>query len=293
MRVTDKAMFASGTLAMNKARTARAKAIDELSSGMRVTHPWDDPSAAGLSVSHDAAGRMHGAVSAAVRRANDELASVDAGLGDVVESLSRARELAVQLSNDTYSAAERAGGAAEVTGLFQSVVASLNREVAGRYVFGGFRDNAAPFDAAGNFGGDGNIRKVEVAKGVWQDASIDASQAIKGAGGGVDVLATLQTLSTALAANDTTTLRATLDTLTQGITQVSQARSKAGAHSAVLDVAALATRALQDQTAEHLSNEVEANPFEAASRLALAERGLEATIESVSRTGKLSLLGKM
>jgi len=293
MRVTDKQMYAHGTHALAKARSAHAKAIGELSSGTRVTHPWDDPAAAGLAVSHDAAGRTHGAISDTLRRAGDELTSVDAGLGDVVEALSRARELTVQLSNDTYSAGERAGAAAEVTGLFQSVVASLNREVGGRYVFAGFRDGSPPFDAAGNFVGDRNLRKVEVAKGVWQDASIDAEAAVKGAGGGVDVLATLQAVSTALAANDTAGLRATLDALTAGITQIAQARSQAGSHAAVLDVAAVATRALEDRAAEQLSGEVDANPFDAASRLALAERGLEATIEAVSRTGKLTLLGKM
>jgi vancomycin resistance protein YoaR len=54
MRVTDKQMYAHGTLAMAKARGAHAKAVDELSSGTRVTHPWDDPAAAGLAVDYDA-----------------------------------------------------------------------------------------------------------------------------------------------------------------------------------------------------------------------------------------------
>lgn len=293
MRVTEKWMFDHGSHQLEQSRSMHAKARNELSSGMRVEHPWEDPAAAGLAVSHDAEGRTHGAVGTALQRASSEIDSMDSGLGDIIEALSRARELAVQLSNDSYSAEGRAGGAVEVTGLFESTVATLNREVAGRYVFGGFKDGAAPFDPAGAFTGDSNIRQVEVAKGVWQDVSIDSATTIKGNGGGVDILATLSAVATALAANDVTTLRASLDTLSNGITQVSQARSKLGAQQAVIDVASSAARVARDGAAERLAAEVEANPFESASRLALAERSLEASIEAVSRSGKLSLLGKM
>lgn len=295
MRVSDKMMFERGGTAVARAREAQLKATDELSSGMRVNHPWEDPAAAGRAVAHDAAGRALGGVQKSLQRATDELGSIDGGLSDVGEALSRARELAVQLSNDSYSAGERAGAAAEVTALFQSVVATMNRQVGGRYVFGGFKDATPPFDAAGNYVADTNVRKVEITPGSWQDVSIRADSAIKGTGvaGGVDVLTTLSTLATALAANDTTTLRAQLDSLSTGITQVAQARSLAGSQATVLDVAALATRVSKDDAAAQLSNEVESNPFEAATRLALAERGLEASIEAASRSGKLSLLGKM
>ena len=42
------------------------------------------------------------------------------------------------MSNDTYSASERTGAATEATGLFQSVVAVMNTQVGGEYVFGDF-----------------------------------------------------------------------------------------------------------------------------------------------------------
>ncbi|MBK7858991.1 MAG: flagellar hook-associated protein FlgL [Archangiaceae bacterium] len=293
MRVSDRWMYEQNTSTLQRQKTAHAKALGEVSSGTRVTHPWEDPAAAGRAVAHEANTKAFSAVGTAVQRASDELNSIDAGLGDVVESLSRARELAVQLSNDSYSASERAGAAAEVTGLFNSVVASLNREVGGRYVFGGYKDGSAPFDAAGNFLGDGNVRKVEVAKGVWQDASIATDAAIKGVGGGTDVLATLQNLATALSTNNTTNVRASLDLLSSSISQVSQARSQAGAHAALFDVAQATARAGRDDEQAQLSSEVDADPFDAATRLAQAEASLEASIESVSRSGKLTLLGKM
>src|SRR6185436_3541285 len=128
MRVSDRWMYEHGAMHLQRSREAHQKAIDEVSSGVRVNHPWEDPGAAGRAVQHDSAARQHDAVGTAIARASDELASIDAGYSDVIESLSRARELAVQMSNDSYSASERAGAASEVSGLFQSVIGTLNRQ---------------------------------------------------------------------------------------------------------------------------------------------------------------------
>lgn len=286
-------MYESNGSALAKSRERQVKASDELSSGIRVAHPWEDPAAAGLSVEYDGNVRTYQNIGTSLQRASDELNTADGGLGDVGELLSRARELATQMSNDTYNPAERANAAKEVDGLFQSAITTLNRQVGGRYIFGGFLDGAPPFDATGNYVGDTGVRQVEVGPNVWYDASVRADVAIKGVGGGVDALATLTTLSAALTANDATAIRGTLDSLASAISQVAQARSLAGTQQNVFDTAYTAVRGAQDDQSVALAREVEANPFDAASRLALSERALEATIEATARIGKLSLLGKL
>ncbi len=293
MRVTDRWSYERNTLELGRARERHAEAQSEVSSGTRVTHPWDDPSAAGLGASHDAAERRYGAVIKTLGRASDELTTADASLGEVVEALSRAHELSVQLSNDTYSAQDRATAASEIDGLMQSVVMSLNKQVGGRYVFGGTQDQTPPFNAAGAYLGDTQIRQVEVSPGAWQDVSVRADIAIKGVGGGVDVLSTLSALSTALSTNDTTTLRASIDALHDGIAQVAKSRTLAGAQMSVVEVANSALRASQDDERGQVSRELDADIFSSASRMAAAERALEAAISATARSGKLSLLDKM
>src|SRR5437868_14207993 len=108
MRVSDRWMYERGTLELQRNRSASAKASNEVSSGVRVQHPWEDPAAAGLGAEHDVNQRRLDAMVTSVDRASDEISSMDAGLGDLGELLSRGRELAVQLSNDSYSAGERA-----------------------------------------------------------------------------------------------------------------------------------------------------------------------------------------
>jgi flagellar hook-associated protein 3 FlgL len=293
MRISDQWMFNNSSQEVSAARTRDVTAQDQLSTGVRVEHPWDDPAAAGRAAAHQMDQDRYGGIVTEIGRGNSELSSIDGGLSDVNTALTQANELATQLSNDTYSAADRAAAAPEVQGLFQSVVATLNRQVGGRYMFGGFKDGAPPFDATGNYAGDTNVRQVEIAPNVWQNVSIRADVTIKGAGGGVDILTTLSNLSTALSTNDTTTIRASIDQLTTAISQVSTARATVGADEATLDSASTALSAAKDDATTQLGNEVNADPFSAASNLQLADTALQASIAAASKTGQQSLLDKM
>jgi flagellar hook-associated protein 3 FlgL len=90
------------------------------------------------------------------------LAQSDAAFDDVVKSLTRAKELTVQMSNDVYSPVERRAAAREIHQIFEHLVSVANTKVENRFLFGGFINGAAPFaqSAAGvNYLGDnGDIR---------------------------------------------------------------------------------------------------------------------------------------
>ena len=121
------------------------------------------------------------------------------------------------------------GAATEVDGLMQQAVTLMNTNVNGRYIFGGNKDQTAPFDTAGNYSGDTAVRQVEVAPGVLEDSSVRADVAVKGVGGGVDLFATLQSLSTALKTNNGDAIRGSLTDLTTATTQVTTTLAQVGA----------------------------------------------------------------
>jgi len=258
-----------------------------------VAQPGDDPGAAGLITVHLATASRADAIATVAGRASDELGSADAALSDVANGLARARELAVQLSSAGYTAQQRADGAKEVDGIVASVIANLNTRVGGRYVFGGRADGAPPFDATGNYSGDSGVRQVEIAPGVLQDSSLRADVALKGAGGGVDVLATLQSLSAALSANDPTTAAATLDALASGTAQVASARSQAGVSIAAFDAAVSASTKAKDDATALASKLSDADPIAAASQLAQAQQALDAALTAVAKGFQLSLADKL
>ena len=293
MRVSDQQIYRLASLRIGDTRSESVTAGEEVATGRRVTHPWDDAGAAGLIARHAQDQARQSAVYDAASRASDELGAVDAAMDEVTNALTRANELAVQLGSDTYNASDRAKGAVEVQQLFASIVAQLNQRYGDRYVFGGMLDGAPPFDATGNYLGDTNVRQVEIAPGLTQEASVRADQAFKGGGGGIDILTALSALSTALSTNDATQIRASVQALGDGIQQVSSFRTRAGAMMSVFEVAASTAKTFSDGAQTARGRLEDADVFEASTRLAAAQRALEASMSAATQQFRLSLLNKL
>ncbi len=293
MRVTDRMLYDRATNDSSLARSRMEQAIAQNSTGARFVHPGEDPAAAGLVAVERARASRLDTIATTAQRASDELTAADSALSDVANGIARAREIATQLSNATYSASERAEGATEVRGILASAIASLNVKVGDRYVLAGRADQTKPFDAAGNYLADAGAREVEIAPGVTQAASVRADVAVKGVGGGVDVLATLTTLANALDANDAAAVSATLDALSAGTGQISEARAQAGTAMATFDAALAANQAGRDGAKKAVSSLADADPIKAASDLSLAERALDAALTATSQGFQLTLLDKL
>ena len=293
MRVSEQALFSLANQRIMRARSESVEAGDQVSSGKRVEHPWDAPADAGLIVRYAQDAAQQDGLSSAARKAADELQHADGALDQVTTSLIRLKELAVQTANDTYSAADRAGAGVEVRQLFSAVISQLNVRVGERYLFGGMQDTAPPFDASGNYLGDSNIRKVEIAPGIVQDASTRADQALKGIGGGIDVLGAIQTFATSLSSNDAVNIRASVQALDDAILQVSRERSRVGGMANVFDVASTMARLNENASTDARASIEDVDIFEASTRLAATQRALEASMSAAAQTFKLSLLDKL
>ncbi len=126
--------------------TGLFKAQEQVSSGKRVNRPSDDPAAmANIVEINEKLGRY-----AQYRRnqgnALSRMEIAEAALGDVSDALTRAHELAVQMSNATYGAEDRRIAAREVRQLRNFVLGATHAQVAGQYVLSGYRTDQRPFD---------------------------------------------------------------------------------------------------------------------------------------------------
>ena len=293
MRVTDRMIFDSATLNAAKSRDRAQSAMEEVSTGMRVQHPGDDPAVAAAMVRGRQVVDRLDAINQNAGRAGDEVNAADDAMQSLATVLSRARELAVQMGNDTYSATDRAGAATEVDALFRQAVTLMNRDVNGRYIFGGDQDRTPPFDAAGNYTGDTTVRQVEVAPGVLEDASVRADITVKGVGGGVDLFATLQSLSTALTSNNGNNIRGALTSIDSATTQLTSTLAKVGSMGDAFSTAQTLATNVRDATVKTVATQSEADIFEASSRLALANHALDATLTAAAQSFHLSLTDKL
>jgi flagellar hook-associated protein 3 FlgL len=274
MRITGNRLIDLAAASTTKNQSQVAEVSAQVSSGMRVTTPSDDP-AAWLAAQRT---KMHKALSegtgAAVTESRDRLQVTDNALASIGDVLSQIRSLAVQGSSDTYNANNRAALGDQVRGLFLSALDSANvRGRDGEFLLAGTNSLTAPFDASGAYTGDATVRAVP------SDGSLTAGVTIAGtdltAANGVDVLPLLDRVATALSNNDMPTLLASLPDLDTAVKQISTVRSHTGGAMAFLDQATAARGPLEENMQQAISRFVEADAVGAASELAKATQSLE------------------
>ncbi|SDX14062.1 flagellin [Nitrosomonas eutropha] len=106
---------------LNSSQNALSTALSRLSSGLRINSAKDD--AAGLAISERMTAQIRG-LNQAARNANDGISlaqTAEGALGEIGNNLQRIRELAVQSSNATNSASDRAALQAEVAQLTSEI----------------------------------------------------------------------------------------------------------------------------------------------------------------------------
>ena len=133
---------------MQQAQETLATATQQLATGLRVSMPSDDPSAAAamfVSLAHAANIDQYTASGNALL---SQLQTADSNISTVVSALTSAVSLGTQGANGINSASDRAQIATEVQGLLKTVIAMANTKFQGAYIFGGSAQAAPPFAAA-------------------------------------------------------------------------------------------------------------------------------------------------
>ncbi len=139
----------------------------------KLNRPSDDPVGAAkvLEVRTDKVNNDQ--FQANARLAQAYLDNTDHALNDLSEIVMRAKEIALnQASNASSTPESRFGVGEEVNQLFQRAVATANRRIGDRYIFGGYKTNSPPVDAEGGYRGDDGQMMVEVGREVFIGANV-------------------------------------------------------------------------------------------------------------------------
>ncbi|AMK19007.1 MULTISPECIES: flagellin N-terminal helical domain-containing protein [Sphingobium] len=209
-------------------------AMERLSSGKRINSAKDD--AAGLAISSQMTSQIKG-MTQGIRNANDGISlaqTAEGALGEVTNMLQRIRELAVQSKSETYSDTDRTNLNAEAAALKTQITSVLaTTEFNGVRIFNSDAAPAATYtaqagdidiQAGANAGDVVNIAFAALADLTTSDVTTSVLAA-----------ATLTAADTALKAVATTRaslgaaqnqLESTVNSLTNNITNLSDARSR-------------------------------------------------------------------
>lgn len=267
-------------------RMGRAQEV--ASSGLEVLRP------------SDAAGRMSYIHSVRESRADQtqytsnaswayqHLAVADQSLGGLASIISEARELAVQMSSETYNADSRITSAGEASAMFDRAMVYANANLSGRFVFAGESYDSPAYDAAtGAYLGDNGEPEVAVADNNQTVATgFDGSSLLQGTG---DVVNALQLLETALGTGDAVQVRDTIDAIEAALEQVSVARTVVGGEMQRADDGLSMAQNMSIALAGQESDLVDADAVESFTNLFEVQQAFEAALQ-VTSNARSSLL---
>lgn len=145
MRITNNMMIANTVWNINKNAARLAKAQDRMSSQSQIQLPSDDPIIATRALKYR---NYVASVEQYQKNADDALSwqeVTESALGDLVDVIQKVRELTVQ-AGGVLSDEDKEAIKTQISHLKQEAVQIMNTSYAGRYVFGGFATDEAPYE---------------------------------------------------------------------------------------------------------------------------------------------------
>ncbi|MBL7190145.1 flagellar hook-associated protein FlgL [bacterium] len=242
MRISDQMRVRSLLYQLENHLDSVSKYQSQLSTGKRIEEPSDDAFGAGKALRYRHGIKMN---EQHVRNAEDGMGRMqysDGILQSITNLMNQAMSLAVAADNDTLTAADRQVIANEVDQLLEDLVSKANTQYNGKYLFGGFNDNAEAFTvtrdgqglitavSANPDGIDQEIKR-EIGVGLKETVNIGGTLLFQpdGEGAESDLFRKLITLRDGCINNDPDAIGPQIDAIQDGIDQISYHSSTLGA----------------------------------------------------------------
>lgn len=166
MRVSTSQLYQTATTSMLERQAALNRTQQQLATGSRLLSPADDPLATAQAQGYRQARDLTAQYVANVAAARARLAQGEGALGEAGGVLQDIRERLVQAGDGSLSDADRRALATDLQSRYDELLSIANRQDGqGRYLFAGFREDAAPFVLSGgtvSYVGDHGTRALEV-----------------------------------------------------------------------------------------------------------------------------------
>jgi flagellar hook-associated protein 3 FlgL len=196
MRVSNDTLRSAFLAALDDARRRVVETQRQVSTGLRINSPSDDPVAAARVAHLDASLARLDQYQSNADFARNQLGLEEESLNEVISHLQRVRELTLQANNGSMSAGDRHVIAAEIEQHRDALLTLANTtDVDGRYLFAGYSEATTPFTTAGGgavvYNGDQGQRTLQISDSRFvaiNDSGADVFQRIT-EGNGTFVLA--------------------------------------------------------------------------------------------------------
>lgn len=220
MRITNQMMADRITAQLFRQTEQMAKTQEHIITGKRINRASDDPAGMSSVLSYRKTLSGLEQYNENISNAKLHIEAVDSVLEMVTELLREAKEIAFDTAPDM-----RAQLAVEVAELRDQVLQMANYQIDGKYVFNGDSTDTAPYTGAPwTYGTDTGTKDVIIAENISVNITADGS-AIFGPNGS-NVFDILDTLETALNANDAATIEAQIAELEIAVDRIDTVRTR-------------------------------------------------------------------
>jgi flagellar hook-associated protein 3 FlgL len=290
MRVTDSMLFNNMKRNVALRQADYAQAQERAVSGHRIAQPSDDPFSFAQGRSETANHARAQSYERTIGIAKPSLQAADSALFEVDDIMGRIRDIAVQGGNDALNGNDRQTLSQELTSLRDQLVTLANSQSGDRFIFAGYKDAVAPYDAAGAYTGDTSVQHVEVARGVTMSMGLTGEQVFGTAGN--DIFTTITSMQTALASNVGSAVSDLITEVDTRLDLMRSAHSQIGVQMNGADVAEAVAVRNQDLALAARSQLIDNDPADAYSDLARAQSALSAAIAIAAQLPPAGLVGQ-
>ncbi len=265
----------------------------QVSSGRRITRPADDPAGTASTLGYRSALAQVEQHLVNIDRARGWLEATDSVLNDLIQTLQRARELAVQGASDTLSADDRRRIALEVRQLLGHTFQLSKAMLGNRYLFSGFKVTTPPYNPAPDeydvpapppYQGDAGQMPAEVEAGTTITLNLTADVVFDPA------IAALIQLRDALDSGSSGAVEAALGPLDAAVNAAVDGRVVIGSRLSRLEGVARRLQDLKLSLTELKSKTEDVDFAEATTQLAMGETAYRAALMGAARIIQPSLL---
>jgi flagellar hook-associated protein 3 FlgL len=297
-RITTQMTTAGILTNINRVQDQLATTQQQLSTGLRINQPSDDPYGASLAVQlkNDLQGLT--TYSNNVTDGTAWASAADTSLTNVMSMLQRAQELTVQASNGDESATDLSSTADEIDQLADAIKQEANTQYNGQYVFSGTATGTQPYASSTGDVFQGNTAAItrQIGPGASLQVNVDIS-GLLGSGTSANdgkLLDTLRTIASDmrsggssgvadLSSNQLTNLQNSLNSL-------EQLQANVGAVQNRLTLAGDRIQGLQNSDTAALSNDEDVNMAQAVTTFSSEQAAFTAALKAGANIVQSSLM---
>jgi flagellar hook-associated protein 3 FlgL len=298
MRVSERQRYAKADLLIGKSRVDNAHYMTELTTQKKIHKISDDPNSIGQIFLLRDRSKSNERYLKNIDYARSFISRTETALKNIHDSLIRARELAVNLANDTFGADSRMAASREIHQIIETVKGLANAKFGDRFVFSGFRTTTPSVGEDGNYLGDDGEIFLQVGGTKFQKINVTARELFEPnvnerADGRVGLIQSLDVLFSGFVNNDKEEIYRSMTELDNQLNNSAGHQATLGALYNALDISEQRVRADDAVSKEALSKLEDADFIESTSNFKKSEAVLQSTLTASNKMLQPSLLNFM